>query len=141
MAMHVQHAEHEPDLQQPGLTSLISGIISDAQALIKQQLTLFQVEVKNDTRRTLAAIVPMIIGGVVSLLAAFILCVMLAHLIHFLWPETIPLWGGYAIVGGVLAAAGVALIFWGKAKFSEFNPLPDQTVEGLKENLTWQTKR
>ena len=41
MAMHVQHAEHEPDLQQPGLTSLVSGIISDAQALIKQQLTLW----------------------------------------------------------------------------------------------------
>ena len=138
MAMHV---DQEQDLQQPGLSTLVSGIVSDAQALIKQQLTLFEVELKNDTRRTLSAIVPIVIGGVVSLVAAFILCVMLAHLIHALWPATIPLWGGYAIVGGVLAAVGVALIFWGKAKFSEFNPLPDQTVEGLKENLTWQTKR
>ena len=93
-------------------------------------------------RRTLAATVPIIVGGVVCLLAGILLSVMLAHLLNYLWPETIPpLWGGYAIVGGMLAALGGGLVFWGKAQFTKFNPLPDQTVEGLKENIQWQTKR
>jgi uncharacterized membrane protein YqjE len=143
MASQVLHDQglHDHETQQPGLTSLVSGIISDAQDLVKQQLTLFQVEVKNDMRRTLAATIPIVIGGVVCLLAGIMLCVMLAHLIHWLWPDTIPLWGGYAIVGGAFAALGLALVFWGKAQFSKFSPLPDQTVEGLKENIQWQTKR
>lgn len=135
------HVERDHDVQQPGLTALVSGIIQDAQELVKQQLTLFQVEIKNDTRRTIAAVVPMVIGGVVALLAAIMLCVMAAHAIHAAAPETIPLWGGYGIVGGVLAMLAAGLILWGKAKFAAFNPLPDQTVEGLKENLQWQTKR
>jgi uncharacterized membrane protein YqjE len=138
MATHVQH---EQDLAQPSFAGLVSGIVADAQDLVKQQLTLFQVEVKNDTRRTIAALVPLVIGGVVSLLAAAILCVMLAHLIHAMWPTTIPLWGGFGIVGAVLAVAGGALVCWGRARFSEFSPLPDQTVEGLKETVQWQTKR
>lgn len=132
---------HDEDLKQPGLASLVGGIVQDAQSLIHQQLTLFQVEIKNDTRRTIAATVPILIGGVVCLVAAILLAVMLAHLIHALWPQTIPLWGGYAIVGGALAALGVGLVLWGKAQFAKFNPLPDQTVEGLKENIQWQTKR
>jgi len=109
--------------------------------LIGQQLKLFQVEIRNDTRRTIAATIPMLIGGLLCLVAVMILAVMAAHLIAWAWPETVPLWGGYAIVGGVLAILGIALVFWGKAQFSKFNPLPDQTMEGLKENLQWKTKR
>jgi len=123
------------------VTSLVTGIVHDAQELIGQQLKLFQVEIRNDTRRTIAATIPMLIGGLLCLVAVMILAVMAAHLIAWAWPETVPLWGGYAIVGGVLAILGIALVFWGKAQFSKFNPLPDQTMEGLKENLQWKTKR
>jgi len=133
----------QSQLEQEGasITSLVSGIVHDAQDLIRQQLKLFQVEIRNDTRRTIAATIPMIIGGFLCLVAVLILAVMAAHLIAWAWPETVPLWGGYAIVGGVLAVLGIALVFWGKAQFSKFNPLPDQTMEGLKENLQWKTKR
>jgi len=133
----------QSQLEQEGasITSLVSGIVHDAQDLIRQQLKLFQVEIRNDTRRTIAATIPMIIGWFLCLVAVLILAVMAAHLIAWAWPETVPLWGGYAIVGGVLAVLGIALVFWGKAQFSKFNPLPDQTMEGLKENLQWKTKR
>jgi hypothetical protein len=125
---------------QPGLTTLVSGIVHDAQDLIRQQLTLFQVEVKNDLRRTTAATLPVVAGIVVGLLAGIILAHALALGLQRLWPD-LPLWGSYAIVGGILAVVGGAMIAWGIAKFKSFNPLPDQTVEGLKENLQWQTKR
>jgi hypothetical protein len=66
---------------------------------------------------------------------------MMAHLISWAWPEHVTLWGGYAIVGGALAALGIALVLWGKAKFSTFSPLPEQTMEGLKENIQWKTNK
>jgi len=122
------------------MTSLVTGIVHDAQELIGQQLKLFQVEIRNDTRRTIAATIPMLIGGLLCLVAVMILAVMAAHLIAWAWPERVPLWGGYAIVGGALAVVGMALVFWGKTQFSKFSPLPDQTMEGLKENLQWKTK-
>jgi len=125
---------------QPGLTTLVSGIVQDAQDLMRQQLTLFQVEVKNDLRRTVTASLSLVAGGAIGLLAGIILMHALALALPRVWPD-LPLWGGYAMVGGVLALAGGVFIGLGIAKFKSFNPLPDQTVEGLKENLQWQTKR
>jgi uncharacterized membrane protein YqjE len=125
---------------QPGLTTLVSGIVQDAQELIRQQLTLFQVEMKNDLHRTVTASRPLVVGGVIGLLAGIILMHGLALALPRIWPE-LPLWGSYAIVGGILAVAAGILIGLGIAKFKSFNPLPDQTVEGLKENLQWQTKK
>jgi len=132
--------EHEPDVQQPSVTNLVSGIVDDAQRLVRQQLELFQVEVKNDTRRTLTASIPIVVGLMVGLLAAAMLAVTLAFGLMAIWPQ-LPAWGAFAVVTGVLAALGGGLIAWGAAKFATFSPLPDQTVEGLKENLTWQTKK
>jgi len=75
---------------------------------------------------------------VVFLLGLVMLCVMLAYLLQDLFH--LPTWGGFAIVGGALALLGGALILWGKKHFDAFNPLPDKTVEGLKENIQWKTK-
>ena len=125
---------------QPGLTSLVSGIVQDAQALLRQQLTLFQVEFKNDMRRTAAAPIPLVTGAVIALAAFITLAIGAALLLSTLWP-TLVLWGSFAIVGGALAVAALALVLWGKAKFDQFNPLPDQSVQGLKENVQWNTKK
>jgi len=121
-----------------GMADLVNGIIHDAQDLIRQQLTLFQVEIKKDLHRTRDAAIPLAIGAVVCLLAGMVLSIMLAHLLHEVFH--LPLWGGFAVVGGVLALGGGALVLWGKNRFESFNPLPDQAVEGLKENIQWKTK-
>lgn len=124
---------------QPGLTNLVSGIIHDAGDLARQQLTLFQVEFRNDMHRTAAAVIPLIAGIVVCLLAGIILAMAGAYLLPWLWP-ILPLWAGFAIVGSILGVAGAALVLRGKAKFDTFNPLPDKAVQGLKENIQWKTK-
>lgn len=121
-----------------GVSGLVSGIVQDAQDLIRQQLSLFQVEIKNDLRRTRDATIPLIVGAVVALISGILLGAMVAHLLHEV--AHLPLWGGFAIAGGVLALAAGALVLWGKSKFDSFNPLPEKTVEGLKENIQWKTK-
>lgn len=131
--------EQDRDLQ-PGLTTLVSGIIEDGQRLIRQQLELFQVEVSGDMRRTLAATMPLCVGFLVCMLAGAMLSLTLAYGLLAIWP-TLPLWGAFGIVTGALVVLGACLVAWGVAKFKAFNPLPDQTVEGLKENLQWETKR
>jgi hypothetical protein len=121
------------------VSSLATGIVEDAQVLLRQQLTLFQVELKNDLRRTRDAAIPLIAGVLVCFLGILCLCAMLALLLAT-WLE-LPWWSGFAIVGGVVAVMGAALLFWGKSKFDAFTPLPVQTVEGIKENIQWKTKK
>jgi hypothetical protein len=123
----------------PTLTPLITGIVNDAQTLIRQQLTLFQTEIRNDVQRTKNASIPLAIGAIVALLAGIFLCLALVHVIHYVWPSA-PEFCAYATVGLVLAVIGGVLIYMGKSKFDAFSPLPDKAVEGLKENIQWKTK-
>jgi hypothetical protein len=123
---------------EPQITALVSGIINDAQELFKQQVTLVRSEIRSDFQKTKQAVSALALGVGVAAMAAVLACLALVYLLHWAAPD-LPLWACYAIVGGVLAAVGGALIYAGVKKFESFNPLPDQSVEALQENLQWRT--
>jgi len=139
MATEVQNRNDQ------SLTGLVSGIVSDFQDLVKQQLTLTRTEITDDLRKTKEAGSVLFVGILILLVSAAPLCLMLAHLLHWAWspagadPATVPLWGCYAIIGGLLAVVGAAVTYAGKKKFDSFNPLPVQSMKGLQENLEWKT--
>jgi len=119
------------------VTQLVSGIVSDAQELIKQQLALFRTELKDDFRKTKEASILLAIGTVCAAVGAFLLLNMVVFVLHE--AAGLSLWASYAIVGGLVAAVGAGLILTGLEKFKSFNPLPDQSVQALKENVQWIT--
>jgi len=122
------------------VTSLVTGIINDAQRLIEQQLKLFREEIREDLHKTKEASTFLGVGLAVCFLGAMALVLMVPLLLSWVWPA-LPLWGSFAIVGGVLALVGGGLVYTAVKQFESFNPLPDQSVEGLKENVQWQTNR
>jgi len=122
---------------EPGLSSLLKGIVDDFGELIKQQVQFAQAEIKTDLRKTKEAAAALALGVGVSVLGGLFLCLMLVYLLN--WLTELPLWGCFAIVGGLFLGCGVALILAGKKKFDSFNPLPDQTAGTLKENVQWIT--
>jgi len=129
------------------MASLVGGIVSDVQDLIKQQLELTKKEIEADLRKTRDAASLLFLGIGMALFGCFAVCLMLAHLIHQLTtpanlqalqdPAAIPLWGCYGIVAAILLIGGGALAFAGKKKFDSFNPLPDESAQALKENIEW----
>jgi len=125
-------------LQQPSVTSLVSGIIADAQHLIEQQLTMFRQEIRDDFRKTLQAALPLAVGIFMTLVGSALVLLMFPLLLHWAWPE-LPLWACFGIVGSVLAAVGGVLIYVGVKMFESFNPLSDKAMAAFKENLKWTT--
>lgn len=135
-------ADAGPDTaaQQPSMTELVSGIVSDAQTLIRQQVAMLRTEIKEDMRRTKDAAKYMGLGAALAALGGLFLVISLVYLIQWLAP-TLPLWACWAIVGGVLVVGGLIAAYAGKRIFDSFNPLPDKTAEALEENLTWIANR
>jgi len=140
MATEVQnHSETE------SVAGLVSGIVTDVQDLIKQQLQLTRKEIEADFRKSREAASLLVLGIGVLFFGGFTVCLMLAHLIHFLAipagvvrdPAAIPLWACHGIVAAVLLAVGGGMAFAGKKKFDSFNPLPDESAQVLKENIEW----
>lgn len=122
----------------PSVTSLVSGILDDAQHLLKQQAELLKADLRKDLREAKEVGYSFAIGG--SLLAAggMLLLFMLAYLLS--WAiEGLPLWGSFGIVGGLLAVAGGLVLYRGQERLENLNPLPEQSAEALKENLQWKT--
>lgn len=139
MATNVETPVETPP--EEGVSTLVGGIVQDARKLLVEQLTLFQVEIKNDVHRTLKAMVPLLAGVVVVLTGVFLLGISGANLLCWALPD-LPLWAGFAIVGVIIMAAGAALIYWAKSMLDSVSPLvPDTAMKALRENLQWKTKK
>jgi hypothetical protein len=120
--------------QDASVTTLVSGIISDVQDLLKQQFDLLKYEVREDMRKTKDATAAIGLGFAFGLVAAVLFGLMFAHFLAWAEP-TIPLWVCYGISGAVLLVLGVVLYAVGLAKFNSIHPLKDETAQTLQENL------
>jgi len=139
-------ATEVPNQNEPSVTALVGGIVNDFQDLIKQQLRLTRQEIVNDIRKGKEAASLLAAGSAVAVLGVFALCLMLAHLVHWLgFPpgaerSAIPLWASFGLVGGAFVTAGGFMVMAGKKKLDTVSdPLKD-TAQALKENIEWKTK-
>ena len=118
------------------LLPLLAGILEDSQKLVRQEISLARVEIKEDLARVKTMAISSSIGIMMGLLATIMSMFALVHLLAYVVPS-LPLWGAYAAVGLLLAI--LALLFLSKAK-SEANAIkvvPEKTVNSIKENVEW----
>ena len=127
---------------EPGysVTSLLRGIVSDAQDLMRQQLALFRAEIKDDFRKTVGILIAIGSGAFMVAVGGALLCFMLVYLLARLAPA-LPLWGCFGIVGASVALIGGIVAYLAIAKFKTFNPLPDESVQAFQENVQWIRNR
>ena len=121
------------------VTSLVRGILNDAQELFRQQTALLKTEIREDLRKAREAALSLVVGVSVAFLGVLLLLFALVYLLS--WASGLDPWVSFAIVGGIVLAIGLAFVYAGKKRFESFDPLPDQTAEALRENVQWITNR
>jgi high-affinity Fe2+/Pb2+ permease len=121
------------------LTTLVTGILNDAQELTKQQLNLIRTEIQEDFRKTKEGALTLSIGAGIGYIGGVFLCLTVVYLLEWAAHPNLPLWACFAIVTGIILVVSAGLLVAGKKKFDSFNPLPDQSLQGLRENLQWKT--
>lgn len=134
------------DVQRPpeqSLNSLVGGIVSDFQTLLKQQLQLARKEIETDLVRARKAATLGAIGAMLCLLGGIALSSTLALLLYAtlspgVEPGRFPLWGCYGLVGLILTAAGGVVCFLGMRKVEKLSPLLERSTQALEENLEWK---
>jgi uncharacterized membrane protein YqjE len=120
------------------VTELVTGIINDAQHLLRQQIEMLKSEFHEDLRRTKQATLLGGLGIVGLTVGAMSLVFFLVYLLHD--KAGFEMWASWGIIGGLFLAAGIVLTLLARNLFESFNPLPDKTFSALQENLTWTTK-
>jgi hypothetical protein len=119
------------------ITGLVSGILRDGEELIKQQVALARAEIKSDVQRGLRAAALLVVGVLALVPAVLLLCHMLVYLLN----DQVGLsrWASFGIVGGSAAVVGAVLVAIGIQRLRSITPIPNQTVEEIKENVRWMT--
>jgi len=117
------------------VATLLSGIVGDAQELVRQEIALARQEIREEISAAKDAGTKLVIAGAVLAIGALFLLVTLALGIAdlFNWSS----WAGFGIVGVVLAIVGYILYSAAQKRMKEIKPVPEKTIETMKENVEW----
>jgi Flp pilus assembly protein TadB len=117
------------------MASLLGGIVSDIQTLVRQEMTLAKTEMLREWDKAKTAAGAMAAGAVVLALSGVLLCVAVVCVVHEV--VLLPWWASFLIVGGVLAVLGAVLYYIGRNKAAQVHVIPPQTAETMRENVQW----
>lgn len=118
---------------------LIRGILNDLRTLVKEEIALARVELREQAVRGRAAAMSFgIAAGALMFGVAFILIAAATAIAELAgWP----LWSGFLIVAAVLGIIGFISLSSGRKQLRTFHAVPEETVTTLKENSEWIAKR
>ncbi|QIJ65671.1 phage holin family protein [Streptomyces sp. JB150] len=123
----------EPRGQDRSVGELLSEVTSDVQTLLRQEIELAKVEIRQEA--TKAGKVGGMFGGagfagyMVALFASLAAVFGLANVMDAAWAAL--------IVTALWAGIGAVLFVMGRSRMREVSPKPQQTVETLKEDVRW----
>jgi len=127
------------DFVQDSVGSLIRGILNDLRTLIREEIALARVEIREQAGRAKAAALSfgiaaaaLAFGGIFLLIA---IALGIANLIG--WPA----WTGFLIVALLLCIGGFVTLASGRKQMAGVHAVPEETVTTLKENSEWIAKR
>lgn len=119
--------------------SLIRGILTDIRTLVREEIALARVEMRDQVGRARAAAISFGIAAAALAFGGTFLLIALATAIADLldWP----VWAGFLVVAVLLSLIGVVTYAAGRRKMATVHPVPPETVSTLKENSEWIAKR
>lgn len=122
------------------LGELFSALATDTSTLVRQEVELAKTELTQKATRVGKDIGFLLAGGAVAY-AGFL--AILAAIAIGLGQLGVPWWLAALLVGLVVAGIGGFLVMRGLSALRQETPLPERTVETLKEDVEWakaQTK-
>lgn len=130
-AIHDGNGNHRPT------KDIIQSIIGDVQEIIRSEVRLAKTEMKDEARKAGAAAGMFAGAGVMGLLAGMCVvtcCIAALSLIMGVWLAAL-------IMTVLLGCTAGAMFAIGRAKMKQVNPVPQQTVQTLKEDARWARTR
>jgi uncharacterized membrane protein YqjE len=115
------------------LSELFNDLSRDARVLVRQEVALAKVELKEKGTQIGKDVAMIAAGGAVAYAGfLFLMATFVITLAQFM-----PLWLSALIISVVVLLAGILLIQQGQSSLQKRNLTPRQTVDTLKETKEW----
>lgn len=119
--------------QDRSLGDLLGDLSRDLSTLMRQEIELAKVEIKEEVAKTGKA------GGMLggTAVAGHMALLLLSFALAWGLAEIMPTGFAFLLVGLAYAAVAGALYLKGRDELRKVHPVPEQTVETLKEDVAW----
>jgi uncharacterized membrane protein YqjE len=113
------------------MSEVVKDIVGNVQEMLRSEVRLARVELREEFLQAAGAGKLIVAGAGMAAAGGAFLLVTVALLLALV----MPMWAATLIVGAVLGIAGMTVLSRGRAQFKI--PLPDKTIENVKENVEW----
>jgi uncharacterized membrane protein YqjE len=121
------------------ISGLIRGILMDLRTLIREEIALARVEIREQAGRARAAALSFGIAAAALLFGVTFLLIALATAVADLFDW--PVWAGFLVIAVLLSVVGFVTLSSGRKQIATVHAVPEETVSTLKENSEWIAKR
>ncbi len=121
------------------IAEVLQDILRNLQEIIRSEVRLAKTEVREEAVKAKSAGALLGGGAVCGLFATFFLLLTIVYALALV----LPYWAAALIVAVVLAIIAAIVLSAGVKQFKRVHPVPDKTIENVKENVEWakqQTK-
>jgi uncharacterized membrane protein YqjE len=123
----------DPGVEEPSLGELFNALTSDLSTLVRSEMELARVEIREEAGKAGKA-AGMLGGGA---LAGYLALILLSFAAAWGLAEVVDAGWAFLVVGLVVGVVAAALVMIGRKRLREVHPVPDQTVDTLKEDARW----
>jgi uncharacterized membrane protein YqjE len=119
------------------MAEVFRDIIANVQEMVRSEVRLARVEIREEASKTARAGAMLGAGAVMAMIAGVFLLVCLAQLLDLIMPD----WAAALVVALAMGVPAAILIMKGRDRLKV--PMPEKTIENVKENVEWmknQTK-
>ncbi len=122
-----------PPTSEASLGDLVSRMTDDLSNLFRKEVELAKIEIKEEA--TKAAKGAGLLGG--TGMAALFCLIMLSFAAAWGLAEIMPTGFAFLIMGGLYGVGAAIFFVAGRARLRKVHPVPEQTVETVKEDIQW----
>ena len=133
----VQSSKPQVNDSKPSVGELVREVADDVLKLMRQEVQLAKLEVKDDV--TQAAKAGGMLGG--AGIAGHLFLIFLSVTVMFALNEVMDIVWAALIVSAVWGIAAYVLYLTGRRRMSTVNFTPEQTIQTLKEDVQWAQNR
>lgn len=130
MTMESQPSEPRSDRS---LTGLLSELARETTTLVRKEIELAKTELSEKVGEATSGVAFLAVGGVIAF-AGFLFVLLAAT---FALSQVLSPWLAAFIVGVVVLAIGLGLLWSGRSKLRAENLQPQRTMESLREDRRW----
>ena len=115
------------------LSDVLQDVLRNVQDILRSELRLAKAEISQEATKAASSALWVAVG-IVGVLSAWMFLLWTAA---YALAAILPMWAATLAIAAAMAGAGSVLIAIGLRRFTHVHPIPERTIESLKENLEW----